>query len=169
MTFPDRDEIRPTGDRIRETLFNWLMHEVPGSTCLDLFAGSGILGMEALSRGASRVIFVDQDKASIESIANNLKALQADPGTFSVKKEDAFAWITRAEAACDLVFVDPPFDDVELLYTVLNRLNDAGLARQWIYIESESQLDPDRLPADWSLHRAKRAGSVCYSLMAAAQ
>src|SRR5262245_39524151 len=107
IRFPGKGGIRPTPDRVRETLFNWLMAKVPGSRCLDLFAGSGALGLEALSRGAAQVTFVERDRENAASLAAT--AAELAPGRAVVIEGDALAWLAGTAEAYDVVFLDPPF------------------------------------------------------------
>jgi 16S rRNA (guanine966-N2)-methyltransferase len=107
LRFPAAAAIRPTPDRVRETLFNWLQAAIPGAHCLDLFAGSGALGLEALSRGAAQVTFVDQDEAAAAALRARLTEWQAHGA--EVVRGDALRFLGRPAQACDVVFLDPPF------------------------------------------------------------
>ena len=163
IRFPGRGGIRPTPDRVRETLFNWLMAKVPGSHCLDLFAGSGALGLEALSRGAAHATFVERDRASAASLRETTASLA--PGRATVVEADAIAWLATAPRAFDVVFLDPPFADVILAESM--RLLDAHgwLAEgAFVYLESPARAGSPLLPAGWVLHRTGRAGAVGYHL-----
>jgi 16S rRNA (guanine966-N2)-methyltransferase len=161
--FPAKSGIRPTPDRVRETLFNWLMAKVPGSRCLDLFAGSGALGLEALSRGASTVTFVERDRANAASLSETVARLA--PGRASVIEGDALAWLAGPPAAFDIVFLDPPYA-ADLLAEAMRLLEARGwLAKDaWVYIEMPAKAGPPALPAAWRAHRAGRAGAVGYHL-----
>ncbi|MDE2050682.1 MAG: 16S rRNA (guanine(966)-N(2))-methyltransferase RsmD [Gammaproteobacteria bacterium] len=164
LRFPPSPEIRPTPDRIRETLFNWLAARVPGARCLDLFAGSGALGLEALSRGAAHVTFVERDAAAAREIAARL----AEWGTHlgSVEHADARSFLARTPAAAfDIAFLDPPFASTVLEETVA-ALEHGGWLRDGalIYIERPADGAAPRLPAGWTPLKAKRAGEVGYHL-----
>lgn len=163
ITFPQKDAVRPTGDRVRETLFNWLMHDIHGARCLDLFAGSGALGMEALSRGAESVVLVEQDRQVAKSIVANLEKLGAADGSWIVETTDAYQWSKTQKQAFDVIFLDPPFDD-DSLSRLLIDIDTRGLARHYVYIETGKELTPDKLPTDWEITRQKRAASVHYAL-----
>ena len=163
ITFPEHDGIRPTGDRVRETLFNWLMHDIRGSDCLDLFAGSGVLSIEALSRGANHVTLIENNDSASAAISQNLSLLDADPNTFNNIRTDAIDWLGRCDTGFDLVFIDPPFAS-DLLPAVLNHLANRQIARKFIYVETPEKLETSDLPDQWSLYRQKRTGSVHYSL-----
>ncbi len=165
LTFPDVPGLRPTPDRLRETLFNWLQTEIHGARCLDLFAGSGALGLEALSRGASRVVLVDESSAVTQQLEVNLRSLRADDAAVIRMPVQTFLERGPGDARYDIVFLDPPFGQ-NLLPPSLQRLED----RDWlapgarIYIESESQLRELPLPAGWELLKEKRSGQVIYRL-----
>ncbi len=157
--------VRPTADRIRETLFNWLRDVIPGARCLDLYAGSGALGFEALSRGARHVVFVDQDLRVVQQLQANA-ALLATPDA-EVVWSDAFEYLAASCAEpFDIVFLDPPFrDDVTL--ECCRRLEQNGLlaAPAWIYLETELRRAPPELPAHWQMLHDKTAGQVAYRLL----
>ena len=163
ITFPQKDAVRPTGDRVRETLFNWLMHDIHGARCLDLFAGSGALGIEALSRGAESVVLVEQNRLVAKSIEANLEKLGAADGSWDVETRDAYQWIKTQQQPFDIIFLDPPFDD-DSLPTLLNDIDENHIARHYLYIETGVELTPDKLPAGWRIDRQKRAAAVHYAL-----
>ena len=156
--------IRPTPDRVRETLFNWLQPVIRGARCLDLFAGSGALGLEALSRGAREVVFVDRDARAIRQIGSILEAFAAPSMPLHVS--DALAFLRGTASAFDIVFLDPPFAS-GLLANASVRLEDKGwlAPNALIYIEAAHRDGPPVLPATWRLARAKRAGEVGYYLV----
>jgi 16S rRNA (guanine966-N2)-methyltransferase len=165
LRFPDAQDIRPTPDRVRETLFNWLAARVPGSSCLDLFAGSGALGLEALSRGAARLIFVERDPGAASAIAARLEEWGAHGAR--VENIDARPFLERPPAEpFDIVFLDPPFASTLLAQTA-GRLEQGGwLANDaLIYVEcpADGELQ-DALPRNWTPLKAKRAGEVGYHL-----
>ena len=163
LHFPPLPGIRPSPDRVRETLFNWLRERVPGARCLDLFAGSGALGLEALSRGANSVTFVDREREAVEAIRGHLTLLEAADG--DVTQADALEWLKRAPEPYDIVFLDPPFasDLAELALAALEAggwLKPAAL----IYMEYAADVPPS-LPAGWQLLRESRAGRVGFRLI----
>lgn len=167
LVFPEIEGLRPTPDRVRETLFNWLQTSTPGATCLDLFCGSGALGFEALSRGAASVTFVDKAPEVAYQIHQNLHLLKAQNG--EVVSSSVIDWldarIANQEARYDLVFLDPPFHH-NLIIPVVTLLESRGLLnnRAFIYVESESEWLPEGIPDNWQLYREKMAGQVCYRL-----
>jgi len=161
--FPAEAQIRPTPDRVRETLFNWLGSRVVGTHCLDLFSGSGALGLEALSRGAANVVFVDQDAAAMRELQARLTEWGGRGGR--VARGDAIHYLKGASQPFGLVFLDPPFDS-ELLPQAAERLEEGGWLAPGalIYVEHAARKAPPRLPANWQLAKAKRAGEVGYYL-----
>lgn len=168
LRFPASPEIRPTPDRVRETLFNWLSSRVPGARCLDLFAGSGALGLEALSRGAAQVTFVERDPAAAREIGARLTEWGAHAG--SVEHADARVFLERTPAApFDLVFLDPPFA-AGLLEESAQRLEQGGWLADGalIYAECPASAMP-LIPQSWSALKAKRAGEVGYHLYSRAE
>jgi 16S rRNA (guanine966-N2)-methyltransferase len=163
VRFPPLEALRPTPDRVRETLFNWLQPVIAGSHCLDLYAGSGALGLEALSRGAARVVFVDHEAGVIEHLRSTLSLLKAEGGV--PKLAEARHYLESPAEAFDVVFLDPPFA-YETLPTICSLLE----ARRWlkpgafIYLERPSREGVPTLPDGWLLHRTGRAGEVGYHL-----
>ena len=154
--------VRPTGDRVRETLFNWLQPYVRGARCLDLFAGTGVLGLEALSRGAERVIFVDQDDGYASQLREILVQLGSDPGQVIVGNAETLDY--SAYGPFDIVFVDPPFGSLDTgkLCTLLEA--SGGLAAcAHIYLEMPRQHELPSLPPGWSVRREKAAGQVRFA------
>ncbi len=164
LKFPDGRGLRPTSDRIRETLFNWLSPVLPGAVCLDLFAGSGALGLEAASRGASRVTLLDSNPAVSRQLQENIKILGLEERV-SVLQEDAQRWLSTPATACDIVFLDPPFAD-DCLDHCVTLLQTAGWLAPGahIYIERALGSDAPRVPDSWQLSKQKQAGQVIYSL-----
>jgi 16S rRNA (guanine966-N2)-methyltransferase len=170
LRFPAGTTIRPTPDRVRETLFNWLSGRITGVRALDLFAGSGALGLEALSRGAAAVTFVDSDARAVEALRQRLAEWGARDA--SVVRSDALAWLgsTPGPAAgtdpFGLVFLDPPFA-AGLLTAACQRLEAGGwLAPQaWIYVEAPAREPLPTLPAHWEPVRSGAAGEVGYHLL----
>ncbi|HEV7135601.1 MAG TPA: 16S rRNA (guanine(966)-N(2))-methyltransferase RsmD [Steroidobacteraceae bacterium] len=169
LRFPPSPQIRPTPDRVRETLFNWLSLRVPGARCLDLFAGSGALGLEALSRGAAHVTFVERDAAAAREIAARLEEWGAR--TARVDPSDAHRFLDAApEQPFDIAFLDPPFASA-LLEESAARLERGGWLADdaLIYIEYPAAADPAAaLPQNWARRRSKRAGDVGYHLFSRA-
>jgi 16S rRNA (guanine966-N2)-methyltransferase len=164
LRFPAGVDIRPTPDRVRETLFNWLQPRMDRARVLDLFAGSGALGLEALSRGASSVTFVEQDRraaAAIEAVAREWQENAA-----IVVCSDALAWLNREPAApLDIAFLDPPYD-ANLLAATAAAL-DARLAPDArVYLERRARDPLPQLPGTWKELRSGRAGEVGYHLFA---
>lgn len=162
LTFPEREGLRPTPDRVRETLFNWLQPWLPGASCLDLFAGSGALGFECLSRGAARAVLVEQDADAVSALRANLALLEARSA--EVVQADARVFLQGPAHPFDIVFLDPPYGS-GLLTECCMRLDAGGWVRQdgLIYLEAAGdQVLP--LPAAWTLLRSKRAGQVGYHL-----
>jgi 16S rRNA (guanine966-N2)-methyltransferase len=165
--FPASAEIRPTPDRVRETLFNWLGSAVSGARCLDLFAGSGALGLEALSRGAAEVTFVERDPAAASELATRLTEWGARGAR--AERGDALQFLRGPAPAqpYDIVFLDPPFA-AELLQSAAELLESrrwlAAAARIYVECAARDVLPP--LPAPWTLVKAKQAGEVGYHLLA---
>ena len=163
LHFPQSNELRPTPGRVRETLFNWLQLHVRGSRCLDLFAGSGALGFESLSRGANEVVFVERDPAAAAGIADMLQVLECTRGR--VERRDAFDYLALPPEPFDIVFVDPPFA-ADWVHTTCAKLQRGGWLREgaFVYIEDVASRGEPELPAGWTLLRSKRAGEVGYHL-----
>ena len=165
LDFPDAPGLRPTPDRIRETLFNWLQLKIAGANCLDLFSGSGALGFEALSRGASMVTSLETDNGAVKAIENN--ACQLGTTAMKVQRQDAMAWLNRQNEArpFDLVFIDPPFASVlQAQCCSLLAANGWLSAGALVYVEAAEPVETLPLPAGWTLLKHKRAGDVHYGL-----
>lgn len=157
--------LRPTTDRVRETVFNWLMHDLAGARCLDLFAGSGALGFEALSRGAEFVAFVESDKRVAAQLGENLRDLSAEQRG-DVHCMNALAYLrARPAKPMDIVFLDPPYR-AELLDEVVELLADNGWLseRALVYIEQSARDRVPSVPENWTLHREGHAGQAAYRL-----
>ncbi|KTC64507.1 methyltransferase (plasmid) [Legionella adelaidensis] len=161
LHFPSIEGLRPTPDRVKETVFNWLMHDIRDSHCLDVFAGSGNLGFEAFSRGASKVIFIEHNRKAYENIKNIIDS-------FHTKKliahhENSMQYIESCKEEFDIVFLDPPFAKDYLpscmqLFSTLPILKIGGL----VYIESQQEMT---LPETWwKKLKLKKAGQVVYGL-----
>jgi len=156
IAVPDRPGVRPTPDRVRETLFNWLGQSLEGLACLDLFAGSGALGFEAASRGAARVVMVEHDRAAFQALEKTLEVLKARQ--VELVCDDAFAYLRRAGERFDVVFLDPPFGQ-NVLPAVLRHLKTKRGMR--VYLESSEPVAP---AAPWRELKRQRAGQVSYQL-----
>lgn len=164
ILFDDARGLRPTTDRIRETVFNWLQPYLCQSRCLDLFAGSGVLGFEALSRGAQDVILVESNIKTVTRLKENVRVLNADEA--HVHHCDAIKWLqtTQSEQSLDLVFLDPPFSSNLLAEAAILLDSSACLAENAI-IYLEHNVDADiSLPASWRVLKEKKAGQVAYKL-----
>ncbi|SMC63041.1 16S rRNA (guanine(966)-N(2))-methyltransferase RsmD [Polynucleobacter kasalickyi] len=169
----DQKDLRPTTDRVRETLFNWINPLLQGSACLDLFAGTGVLGLEAASRGAKLVQFVEQGPKAYINIKNNLEMLQPGPSAcqIEVTRADAIYWLGRHDASIfDIIFVDPPFDDVNLLQNSLKTLGKVQFQTKSpiIYVESTTKIENEVILEnlqDWQIDRQLIAGAVKASLL----
>jgi 16S rRNA (guanine966-N2)-methyltransferase len=160
-------EIRPTPDRVRETLFNWLGPRIVGAHCLDLFAGSGALGLEALSRGAASAVFVERNAAATSALVELLASLGAHSAR--VEREDALRFLERPSTAFDVVFLDPPFA-AGILSNAAELLERHGWLAPGalVYVESAAREALPPLPGTWQLLKAKQAGEVGYHLFARA-
>lgn len=163
LRFPDLPGLRPTPDRVRETLFDWLAPVCPGARCLDLFAGSGALGIEALSRDAAEVVLVERQPQAVRALRENLARLNA--ANARVEMADALAWLRQPATPFEIVLLDPPFGQ-GLLKPVCTLLEQHGWLADaaWIYLEAETELERWPLPAHWTIHREKIAGAVAYRL-----
>lgn len=158
--------LRPTGDRIKETLFNWLMPYITDASCLDCFAGSGALGFEALSRQAGQVTFLELDKKIANQLAKNLQNLKCDPQQAQVINQNSLDFLKQMqnERQFDVVFLDPPFhfNLVEQAITLLIQ-NNWLAPNALIYVETEKN-NTLITPPDWQLLKQKTSGQVCYRL-----
>lgn len=160
LTFQAAPGLRPTTDRVRETLFNWLMVDIVGARCADLFCGSGALGLEALSRGAGHCDFVDREAAAIRQLNLHLKELGASDQA-ALHPGSAEHFLAQAIQPWDIVFIDPPFDQglvqpaCDLLAT-----RDLLAPGACVYVETGREESPPDVPAHWQLHREKTAGGV---------
>ncbi len=164
LSFPDVLGLRPTPDRVRETLFNWLAPYVAGAKVLDPFAGSGALFLEALSRGAAMGQALDASNVAVSSLREHLGTLRCGVG--QVQTADALRYLqTQAATAFDLVFLDPPFNQ-NLLPGVCALLEERQWLAEdaWVYTESETAPSTLGLPGNWRLHREQKSGRVYYAL-----
>lgn len=163
LSFPDVDGLRPTGDRIRETLFNWLAPDLPESRCLDLFAGSGALGFESLSRGANMVLMLEKHPTAHQWLIKNVQKLEAQNA--KIELTDSLRSLAQKPAvAFDIVYLDPPFSaDLWQQAAELLEANEWLTPNARIYVELPKD-HPFAAPPSWTLHRNKIAGAVSYRL-----
>lgn len=161
LPVPDRPGLRPTSDRVRETLFNWLQDKVPGARVLDLFAGTGALGLEAASRGAASVVLVERDPGLAEALRGHVARFKLDSAR--VVQADALTWLSGPPAGqFDLAFLDPPFDGA--LWEPAARALEPWLAPgAWIYVEGPPRLQA-AWPPGWRLHREGQTREVRFTL-----
>ena len=159
ISLPDAEGLRPTPDRVRETLFNWLGQTLYGRTCLDLFAGSGALGFEAASRGAERVVMVERNPAVLRALQDNVKKLGC--ANVFVQGLDGLEFVSRDAKQYDVIFLDPPFQSdylPRLLEILPQRLNKNGV----VYVESGAAIT---VPPPWQVIKSGKAGQVHYQLL----
>ncbi len=159
VQFPPAAALRPTPDRVRETLFNWLGQRLDGLACLDLFAGSGALGFEAASRGARHVVLVERDRETARSLRETAATLEATE--VEVVAADGLEYLSRAREAFDVVFLDPPFAS-DLAAVALAKLPRHLAPGARVYVESAAPLEG---PGGWTVLRESRAGAVRYALL----
>ena len=159
LDFPDSAGLRPTPDRVRETLFNWLGQDLVGWICLDLFAGSGALGFEAASRGAARVVMIERDRAALGALEKNRTTLAATG--VETLPADALSWLAASRESFDLVFVDPPFDS-GLVDPVLAQLGGRVKPGGYVYVERGAEVVA---PPGFIIHRSGRAGRSHFALL----
>lgn len=163
LPVPDSPGLRPTTDRVRETLFNWLAPSMVDARCLDCFAGSGALGLEALSRYAARATLLEMERGVAQQLQKNLATLKA--GNAQVVNTNTLAFLAQSGTPHDIVFVDPPFRKGLLEETLTLLESNGWLADDaLIYVESEVENGLPPVPASWQLHREKVAGQVAYRL-----
>ncbi len=164
LRFPSLPQLRPTPIRVRETLFNWLSPVLSGSRCLDLFAGSGALGIEALSRGAIEVLFVEYHQAAVVALRDNLARLAVSNAR--VEAADVLSWLHKPGTPFEIVLLDPPFRS-NLLELVCESIETGGWLSHTarIYIETEKSMKGLVLPVNWEPYREKTAGAVTYRLL----
>lgn len=161
----DEAELRPTGARVRETLFNWLAPEIEGARCLDLFAGSGVLGFESVSRGAANACLVDRDArrvAQLREVAGKFGAADR----IEIVHADAATFLQRPPQAYDIVLLDPPFRQGWIPRCLQALAQPGWLAPgATLYVEIETEADMPELPPGWHVHRDRSAGQVRYLLI----
>lgn len=163
LTVPDIKGLRPTPDRVRETLFNWLASIIPGTHCLDLFAGTGVLGFEALSRGAAFVVMVDQSHEVIKILNQALKMFDVENAL--IYQANVPAQLRPTSQPFDIVFLDPPYDS-SLLFPCCHYLEEHGFLADnaYIYLETKHIIKDNDLPANWRIIKNQQAGQVVYYL-----
>ncbi len=159
IDFPDAEGLRPTPDRVRETLFNWLGQTLYGKRCLDLFAGSGALGFEAASRGAAEVVLVEMNRKVWQSLQNNIRKLGCI--NMALHCADGLEFARRESGQYDVIFLDPPFA-ADYLPKVLQQLPARLAADGVVYVESGAEFEPG---SDWQVLKRARAGAVHYQLL----
>ena len=161
----DLPGLRPTTDRVRETLFNWLQNDVAGAHCLDLFAGSGALSFESASRGAASVTMIENQRQAAELLSANIRDLKAE--RMQLLQCDALNWLNSTPTIqYDIVFIDPPFDSDYLARACELLESQHYLAESaCIYLEMNRKQDLPELPANWNVVREKKAGQVSYYLV----
>ena len=162
LKFPDVDGLRPTPDRVRQTVFNWLGQELHGLSCLDLFAGTGVMGFEALSRGAKLAVLVEKSRIAYQALVDNQSALKATSA--QVLNIDALQFLKQNQQKFDVIFLDPPYNQGlldQVLPLIKTALSEDGL----IYVEAEFAVTDG---ADWQVYKHGKAGNVFYHLLKAA-
>ncbi len=163
IKFPDVDGLRPTPERVRQTVFNWLGQDLTGQICLDLFAGTGVMGFEALSRGATAVVMVEKSLSAYQALVANKQALQADRAT--LLNQDAIQFLAVNQQKFNLIFLDPPYNQQwvnKVLPMLVKHLHADGL----IYVEAEyAAEDAPELMVDWIVLKQGKAGNVFYHLL----
>ncbi len=158
------EDLRPTGARLRETLFNWLQPHMCGAHCLDLFAGSGILGFEALSRGAESVTFVEKNRQAAMQLQRNARVLKLDNAR--ILHDSAYSALEKFEKLAkpfDIIFLDPPYN-LRCLPALLDKIHP--LSAQWIFIEDNEPFEDwvsER--GDYTIHKSKKAGNIYYGVL----
>lgn len=163
LPVPDSAGLRPTTDRVRETLFNWLAPDIQEARCLDCFAGSGALGLEALSRYAASATLLEMERAVAQQLSQNVQTLRATQA--KVVQTNTLQWLSQTGEPFDVVFVDPPFRKGLLQETLALLEQNGWLAdNALIYVESEVENGTPGAPANWDLYREKIAGQVAYRL-----
>lgn len=161
IRFAGGEGLRPTLDRIRETVFNWLARDIGGRKCLDLFSGSGALGFEAISRGAAEVCFVEKSKSAAKSLQENCQLLKLDNA--KIIQADAQSFLSKNRTTFDLVFLDPPFGK-DLLQATFDKLLPHLSEEALIYIEQEKSQDEFIPDSSWQQLKYKSTGSFSYGL-----
>ena len=161
LQVPNKPGLRPTPDRVRETLFNWLAMHLPGSRCLDLFAGSGALGLEAASRGAKQVLLVEKERGIVQGLKQQVATFA--PDNVDILCADAMQFLQHPPEAFDIVFLDPPYES-DLLSPCCRLLEQHGWLNPHalVYLEAERSLGIPSLPVSWQVIRHQMAGQVAF-------
>ncbi len=161
LRFTGDRTLRPTLGRTRETLFNWLRPHIYDQRCVDLFAGSGVLGLEALSQGAASSTFLDSNAKTIHALQQNIANLDTQDNT-KVHHTDAVKWLRKVEADFDIAFVDPPFGQIDLLEEVLTLILERQIVRHFIYLEAPANYALNKLTDSLQAteHKSTRAGET---------
>lgn len=159
ITFPDAEGLRPTPDRVRETLFNWLGQTLYGKRCLDLFAGSGALGIEAASRGAEHVVMVENSPLVFRALRDNIRKLECS--NISLRQQDGLEFVRRDTQRYDVIFLDPPFNS-DYLPRLLDMLQKNLTENGSVYVESGAAVE---VPLPWQVIKSGKAGQVWYQLI----
>ena len=164
ITFSAGDGLRPTLDQVRETLFNWLAADIHSANCLDLYAGSGVLGIEAISRGAKSVTLVDSSKAVADNLRQNLQTLKVSNATVVNQKAQQF--LSHNNQMFDLVFLDPPFEK-GMLESILTQIKSHLSKHALVYVEQENTNSTVSFGEEWHTIKSKKTSRFCYSLIRA--
>lgn len=171
IKFPDAIGLRPTPERVRQTVFNWLGQDLSGLTCLDLFAGTGVMGFEALSRGAAAVTLVEKSTPAYSALVANRQLLQAEHA--SLRQQDAMQFLSQNTQKFSIIFLDPPYR-LQWLDKILPLLAAHLSADGWVYVEAEYGLEAtlalnptlnQALTQDWHVIKQSKAGNVFYHLL----
>lgn len=171
ISFPEKLSLRPTPDRVKETLFNWLAPFIVGARCLELFAGSAALSFESLSRHARMAIAIEMDMETVAAIKKNAEILQTtklQDSAFQVIQENCMVWLksTMPSEPFDIIFIDPPYADNAII-DCLHLLNMPGWLSEkaWVYFETDDPKIKDQLPIGWNIVKEKQAGQVYFYLI----
>ena len=163
IKFPDATGLRPTPERVRQTVFNWLGQELTGKTCLDLFAGTGVMGFESLSRGAASVTLVEKSTLAYKALLDNKQLLKADKA--SVLHQDAIVFLNTNQQKFNLIFLDPPYNQ-QWLPKVLPLLSSHLIEDGFVYAEAEYAIEVNaEFAAGWQVVKQSKAGNVFYHLL----
>ncbi|MBM88865.1 MAG: 16S rRNA (guanine(966)-N(2))-methyltransferase RsmD [Gammaproteobacteria bacterium] len=165
ISFPNKEEVRPTGSRIRETLFNWVQYRISSAVCLDLFAGSGALGIEALSRGAREAVFIEKNPITAAALSQNIELLNLTK--CEIHQIDALQWASTRQFTrkFNLVFLDPPFESSLLKKSCVALEKSELLAENClIYVEKPNPANPEDVPLEWSMEKETKIGNVFFFL-----
>lgn len=166
LHFPTVEGLRPTPDRVRETVFNWLGQTLIGCRCLDLFAGTGAFGFEALSRGAETVCLIEKQKAAFHALKKNAQDLNFPTARYTLLQTDAYRFLTQTPPPTpfDVIFIDPPYAEAAHLPALLTQLKAFVTPTGYVYLESPAVLTPADHPG-WNCYRQDKAGMVHYALL----